>query len=147
MHLNTLKPAKGSKKSRKRLGRGIGSGFGKTAGKGHKGQIARSGGYHKLGFEGGQMPMQRRLPKFGFSSLKANTVQEIRLSQIIALNKDEITFNDLKKAGLLKFTTKSVKIIKDKKTGDIQRALTLRGLKVSSGVKVAILAASGRIEE
>lgn len=147
MHLNTLKPAVGSKQSRKRLGRGIGSGLGKTAGKGHKGQRARSGGFHKIGFEGGQMPMQRRLPKFGFYSMQANAIQEIRLSQLLALNKREISFSDLYELGLLKFTTKRVKVIKDKRVGGIQDPLILRGIKVSSGVKSAIEAAGGRVEE
>jgi len=147
MHLNTIKPAVGSKTSRKRLGRGTGSGLGKTCGKGHKGQTARSGGYHRVGFEGGQMPMQRRLPKFGFNSRTAFEMQEIRLSQIIALDLSEIDFHVLKEAGLVKFNVTRAKVIKDSRATEVPRAIVLRGLAVTAGVKTAIEAAKGRIEE
>lgn len=146
MHLNTLKPAAGSKQTKKRLGRGIGSGWGKTAGKGHKGQTARSGGYHKSGFEGGQMPIQRRLPKFGFNSLTAFSKQEIRLSQLLGLDKDEISLEDVRAAGFLKFNVKAAKVIKDKRAGEVKRALILRGMQVSAGVKEAIEKGGGRVE-
>lgn len=143
MHLNTLQPAPGSKNKSKRLGRGIGSGKGKTCGKGHKGQKARAGGYHKVGFEGGQMPLQRRVPKSGFRSKHALYRQEVYLS---ALDKIEATVIDLvalKDAGLIRANTKDVKIIG---SGEITRAVTIRGVPVTSGAKKAIEAAKGKIE-
>jgi large subunit ribosomal protein L15 len=143
MYLNTLKPAPGSKTPAKRLGRGIGSGKGKTCGKGHKGQKARSGGYHKVGFEGGQMPLQRRIPKSGFRSRQSLVRQEIRLSD---LNKVEITPIDLlalAQAGLIRSTTKIVKIIS---AGTIDRAVTIRGIPVTAGARTAIEAAGGTVE-
>ncbi|HCU05591.1 MAG: 50S ribosomal protein L15 [Gammaproteobacteria bacterium GWE2_42_36] len=146
MYLNELKPAAGSNKTFKRLGRGIGSGKGKTSGKGHKGQKARSGGIHKVGFEGGQMPLQRRLPKFGFHSLTAFLTQEIRLSQLAKLEVTEIDFDVLKKAKLLKYTTKKVKIMLDKNK-KIEKAIVVKGLKISAGAKAAIESAGGRVED
>jgi large subunit ribosomal protein L15 len=142
MHLNTLAPAVGSKKEPKRLGRGIGSGTGKTAGKGHKGQRARAGGYHKVGFEGGQMPMQRRLPKFGFISQKSLARQEVRLSELNALPVDEIDLVVLQQHGCI---TRNIKFVKIMLSGTIERAVTLRGLNVTEGAKKAIIAAGGQV--
>lgn len=144
MQLNTLQPAPGSKTKSKRLGRGIASGKGKTAGKGHKGQKARSGGYHKVGFEGGQMPLQRRLPKSGFRSRQALLREEIRLSDINKLEADVVDFGTLMQAGLIRFNTKDVKIIN---TGKIERAVTVKGLNVTAGARAAIEAAKGKVEE
>ncbi|OGT07618.1 MAG: 50S ribosomal protein L15 [Gammaproteobacteria bacterium GWF2_41_13] len=146
MYLNELKPAAGSNKTYKRLGRGIGSGKGKTAGKGHKGQKARSGGIHKVGFEGGQMPLQRRLPKFGFHSMTAFSIQEIRLSQLAKMVATEIDFDVLKREKLLKYTTKQVKVILDKNK-KIEKAIIVKGLKISAGAKAAIESAGGRVED
>lgn len=146
MYLNELKPAAGSNKTYKRLGRGIGSGKGKTAGKGHKGQKARSGGIHKVGFEGGQMPLQRRLPKFGFYSMTAFSIQEIRLSQLAKMVATEIDFDVLKREKLLKYTTKQVKVILDKNK-KIEKAIIVKGLKISAGAKAAIESAGGRVED
>lgn len=143
MKLNTLSPAAGSKKTRKRVGRGIGSGLGKTAGRGHKGQSSRSGGYHKVGFEGGQMPLQRRLPKRGFASRTARYNAEIRLYQIQVMKTDVINLEILKKEGLVGHAIRNVKIIN---TGEIERAVTISGLKVSAGAKTAIEAAGGKVE-
>ena len=142
MHLNTLAPAIGSKKAPKRLGRGIGSGTGKTAGKGHKGQKARSGGYHKVGFEGGQMPIQRRLSKFGFISLKALATQEIRLSELNSLPVNEIDFFVLQQHGLISSNVKFVKVML---SGEIDHAITVQGLRVTEGAKKAIIAAGGQV--
>jgi large subunit ribosomal protein L15 len=143
MKLNTLSPAEGSKKNRKRVGRGIGSGSGKTAGRGHKGQTSRSGGYHKVGFEGGQMPLQRRLPKRGFASRTARYNAEIRLYQVQVMNADVINLEALKSEGVVGHAIRSVKIIN---TGAIERAVTISGLKVSEGAKAAIEAAGGKVE-
>ncbi len=143
MYLNTLKPAPGAKKTSKRLGRGIGSGKGKTCGKGHKGQKARSGGYHKVGFEGGQMPLQRRLPKFGFKSRKGFCTQEVRLTEIVKLDASIVDFELLKASGILGKNIKYVKIIYD---GSIDSAIKLVGIKATKGAKEAILAAGGKIE-
>jgi large subunit ribosomal protein L15 len=143
MKLNTLSPAPGSKTAPKRLGRGIGSGTGKTAGKGHKGQKARAGGYHKVGFEGGQMPMARRLPKFGFISLKALARTEIRLSDIAKLDEKEIDFAVLKTQGLITSNTKFAKIIL---AGEIKRPVTVKGIDVTVGARKAIEAAGGKVE-
>jgi large subunit ribosomal protein L15 len=143
MQLNTLQPAPGSKKKSKRLGRGIGSGKGKTCGRGHKGQRARAGGYHKVGFEGGQMPLQRRIPKSGFRSQQSLHRQEVYLSE---LNHTESTVIDLAvliQEGIVRFDTKDVKIIA---SGEITRAVTIRGLAVTSGAKKAIEAAKGTVE-
>jgi large subunit ribosomal protein L15 len=143
MKLNTLSPAEGSKKDRKRVGRGIGSGDGKTAGRGHKGQKSRSGGYHKVGFEGGQMPLQRRLPKRGFASRTARYNAEVRLYQIQAMGNDVIDMESLKAAGVVARDAKKVKIIN---TGDIERAVTVKGVAVTAGARAAIEAAGGKVE-
>jgi len=143
MKLNTIKPAAGSTTARRRVGRGIGSGLGKTAGRGHKGQKARSGGFHKSGFEGGQMPLQRRLPKVGFHSRVNRDTRELRLYQINSAGLDVIDLVSLKEAGIVSSGTRSVKIIN---TGAIERAVTVRGLKVSAGAVKAIEAAGGKVE-
>jgi large subunit ribosomal protein L15 len=143
MKLNTLSPAEGSKKNRKRVGRGIGSTDGKTAGRGHKGQKARAGGFHKVGFEGGQMPLQRRLPKRGFASSTARYNAEVRLYHIAAMEADVIDIEALKKAGVIKHDANKVKVIN---TGEVGRAVTLRGLAVTKGAKAAIEAAGGKVE-
>jgi large subunit ribosomal protein L15 len=138
-----LSPAEGSKKNRKRAGRGIGSGLGKTAGRGHKGQKSRSGGFHKVGFEGGQMPLQRRLPKRGFASRTARYNDEIRLYQIEVMSADVIDLELLKSEGMVGHDTKKVKIIN---TGELNRAVTIKGLGVTKGAKAAIEAAGGKVE-
>lgn len=143
MKLNTLSPAAGSKKSRKRVGRGIGSGHGKTAGRGHKGQTSRSGGFHKVGFEGGQMPLQRRLPKRGFASRTARYNREIRLYQIQVMTADVIDLETLKSEGLVGHDTRKVKIIN---TGILERVVTIKGLGVTKGALAAIEAAGGKVE-
>ncbi len=143
MKLNTLSPAPGSKKSRKRVGRGIGSGLGKTAGRGHKGQTSRAGGFHKVGFEGGQMPLQRRLPKRGFTSRTARFNAEIRLYQVQVMKADVIDLEALKQEGVVGHAIRNVKIIN---TGAIERAVTVSGLKVSEGARAAIEAAGGKVE-
>jgi len=143
MKLNTISPAAGSKKNAKRVGRGIGSTDGKTAGRGHKGQKSRAGGYHKVGFEGGQMPLQRRLPKRGFASSKARYSAEVRLYHIAAMNEDVIDIETLKKAGIIKHDINKVKVIN---TGDVGRAVTLKGLAVTKGAQAAIEAAGGKVE-
>ena len=143
MKLNTISPAEGSKKDRKRVGRGIGSGHGKTAGRGHKGQKARSGGYHKVGFEGGQMPLQRRLPKRGFSSRTARYNAEIRLYQLQVMKADVIDMDLLKSESMVGHDTKKVKIIN---TGELTRAITIKGLAVTKGAQAAIEAAGGKVE-
>ena len=143
MKMNSLSPAEGSKKDRKRVGRGIGSGVGKTAGRGHKGQKSRSGGYHKVGFEGGQMPLQRRLPKRGFASRTARYNAEIRLYHIAAMDADVIDMETLRSAGLVNHDTRKVKIIN---TGSLERAVTVKGLNVSKGAQAAIEAAGGKVE-
>lgn len=143
MHLNTLHPAPGSKKKSKRLGRGIGSGKGKTCGRGHKGQKARAGGYHKVGFEGGQMPLQRRIPKSGFRSQQALYRQEVYLSDLNKLDEKTIDLKVLIDSGVVKFNTKDVKIIA---SGEIKRAVTIRGIPVSAGARKAIESAKGKVE-
>jgi large subunit ribosomal protein L15 len=143
MRLNTLSPAPGSKTSGKRLGRGIGSGLGKTGGRGHKGQKSRSGGSVKPGFEGGQMPLQRRLPKFGFTSRKSLVTDEVTLSEIAKVNGDVVSLETLKDAGLVKKGMLYVKVVK---SGEISRAVTVAGLKVTKGAEEAILAAGGKVE-
>ncbi|HAV74866.1 MAG: 50S ribosomal protein L15 [Limnobacter sp.] len=142
MELNTLAPAPGSKFNRKRVGRGIGSGWGKTAGRGHKGQKSRSGGFHKVGFEGGQMPMHRRLPKRGFSSRTAAFNAQIRLTDLDTLAVDTIDILTLKQAGLVPAQTLSVKVIL---AGEIKRAVVLNGIKATKGAAEAISAAGGTI--
>ena len=142
MQLNTLKPAEGSKKNRRRVGRGIGSGLGKTAGRGHKGQKSRSGGYHKVGFEGGQMPMQRRLPKRGFKSQQLQFNAEVTLTDIAALNAKEVDMLALKQAGLISNLAKRVKVVK---TGEIKAAVVLKNITATAGAKQAIEAAGGSL--
>jgi large subunit ribosomal protein L15 len=142
MQLNTIQPAEGSKKPRRRVGRGIGSGLGKTCGRGHKGQKSRSGGFHKVGFEGGQMPLQRRLPKRGFVSMSRGDVAEVRLSDLACLPVDEIDFLALKAAGLLTSSAKTAKVIK---TGTINKVIKLSGVLVTKGAKAAIEAAGGSV--
>ena len=146
MRLNTISPAKGSKQNTKRLGRGIGCGMGKTAGRGHKGQRARAGGYHKVGFEGGQMPLQRRIPKFGFVSRKALVKAEIRLSELNKLDGNNITVDlaFLKAANLVSASVKFAKVFA---SGEIKKSITLRGVSVTAGAKAAIIAAGGKVEE
>lgn len=140
--LNTLAPAAGSKTERRRVGRGIGSGFGKTGGRGHKGQKSRTGGFHKVGFEGGQMPLQRRLPKRGFTSLTRHLVAEVRLSELQALPIDEIDIQALKAAGIVGQSVRTAKVIK---TGEISRKVTLKGLNATAGARAAIEAAGGSL--
>jgi len=144
MFLNTLKPAAGSKPSAKRRGRGIGSGLGKTGGRGHKGQKSRSGGKPMIGFEGGQMPLQRRLPKVGFTSRLARVTDEIRLTELNALTADVIDIAVLKEANLI---AKSIKRVKIMDSGKVEKAVTLKGIGVTKGARAAIEAAGGKIEE
>jgi len=143
MKLNTIQPAEGSRSQRKRVGRGIGSGLGKTGGRGHKGQKSRSGGYHKVGFEGGQMPLQRRVPKVGFRSAVNRHTRELRLYQINALEAEVIDLEVLKKAGLVGSDTRKVRLIN---TGAIERAVTVRGIHVTAGAARTIEAAGGKVE-
>jgi len=142
MRLNTLKPAPGSKKSRLRVGRGIGSGSGKTAGRGHKGQKARSGGYHKVGFEGGQMPLQRRVPKRGFTSLSRDAVAEVRLSDLQKMKADKIDLAALKAEGIVHRGAAGAKIIL---AGELSRKLSVSGVGVTKGAKAAIESAGGSV--
>ncbi len=143
MYLNNLSPSSGSKKNKKRLGRGIGSGFGKTAGRGHKGQKSRSGSSINRGFEGGQMPLYRRLPKFGFKSRKKNNTAEVRLFQISELSTNIISLQTLKEQNIVNKNIKYVKIIL---SGEIKVPLILRGLRVTQGVRTAIENYGGKIE-
>lgn len=143
MYLNTLKPAPGSKPSAKRVGRGIGSGLGKTCGRGHKGQHARAGGFHKLGFEGGQTPLQRRLPKFGFTPLKAAPLQVLRIDALNTIKVDVVDLQVLKDCRLVPTWTKEIKFIA---TGKLEKAVTVKGLKFSKGAKALIEAAGGSVE-
>ncbi len=143
MFLNTIQSAEGSRKKRVRVGRGIGCTLGKTCGRGHKGQKARSGGFHKVGFEGGQMPLQRRLPKVGFKSLKSKYTAEVRLSEINNLSELQIDLNTLIDANIVPVFTKTVKIIQ---SGLINKSVVIRGLKVTSGARNSIEAAGGKIE-
>jgi len=142
MKLNDIKPAEGAKRSRRRVGRGIGSGLGKTAGRGHKGQKSRSGGFHKVGFEGGQMPLQRRLPKRGFTSLTGDDVVEVRLGALAGIEATDIDLGVLKAAGLVPMGAKGAKIIL---AGSIERAVTVTGVKVTKGAATAIAAAGGSV--
>ena len=144
MRLNTLSPAPGSKTAPKRLGRGIGSGLGKTSGKGHKGMKARAGGGVPAGFEGGQQPLQRRLPKFGFTSAMARDVAEIRLNELELANVDVVDLESLKKADVIKQSIKRARVIL---SGSITKAVTVKGLKVTKGAREAILAAGGKVED
>jgi large subunit ribosomal protein L15 len=143
MELNGIKPALGSKREKRRVGRGPGSGLGKTAGRGHKGQKARSGGFHKVGFEGGQMPLQRRLPKRGFVSPSKNDTAEVRLSELNTLETKEIDLLALKQAGIVPVRALSAKVML---SGKITRAVKIKDLRVSKGARAAIEAAGGSIE-
>lgn len=143
MRLNTIKPAAGSKKNPKRLGRGIGSGSGKTCGRGHKGQKSRSGGFHKVGFEGGQMPLHRRLPKRGFKALKSNFTESLRLGDINKLNVETINLSTLKENGLIRGLTRRVKVFA---SGGISKALKFEGVFVTKSVREAIEKVGGTVE-
>ncbi|MBN9206556.1 50S ribosomal protein L15 [Methylibium petroleiphilum] len=142
MELNTIKPASGAKHAKRRVGRGIGSGLGKTAGRGHKGQKSRAGGYHKVGFEGGQMPLQRRLPKRGFKSLTLKYNAEITLADLQVLAADEVDVPTLKQAGLIGERAKVVKVIK---SGELSKKVVLKGIGATAGAKAAIEAAGGSV--
>jgi len=142
MQLNTIKPAAGSKHAKRRVGRGIGSGLGKTAGRGHKGQSSRAGGYHKVGFEGGQMPLQRRLPKRGFKSALLKFNAEVTLGQLQLLGADEVDLLTLKQAGLVSQLIKNVKVIK---SGELSAKVVLKGIGATAGAKAAIEAAGGQV--
>jgi len=144
MRLNTLKPAPGSRTEKHRVGRGIGSGLGKTGGRGHKGQHARAGGYHKVGFEGGQMPLQRRLPKRGFRSMTAKDTAEVRLHDLAKLSAEVIDLAALKAANVVPIFAKKAKVIL---SGKLEKAVTLRGLALTKGARAAVLAAGGTIQE
>ncbi len=144
MNLNSLKPSKGSRPSRKRVGRGIGSGFGKTCGRGHKGQNSRAGSYHKTGFEGGQMPLQRRLPKVGFRSRKARDTAELRVHELTIASEDVVDIDALKNAKLVPFSTKKVKVIL---SGKIETAVKTKGLIFTPGARKAVESAGGTIED
>ena len=144
MKLNTIKPAVGEKSSRKRVGRGMGSGLGKTCGRGHNGQQSRSGGFTKIGFEGGQMPLQRRLPKVGFTSRISRTTSQVTLSQLDRLTETDINIDVLKQNNLV---TKNISRVKVILSGEIKRAVNLTGIKATKGAKAAIEAAKGTIKE
>lgn len=143
MKLNELSPTEGSVKARKRVGRGIGSGLGKTCGRGHKGQRSRSGGYHKVGFEGGQMPLQRRIPKFGFTSMKSRVRVKLRMSELRYVEGEEVTLQTLKDHNVIPVNTEIVKIYLH---GEVDRAYTIKGIAVSKGARAAIEAANGKVE-
>ena len=142
MELNAIKPADGSKKARRRVGRGIGSGLGKTAGRGHKGQKSRAGGFHKVGFEGGQMPLQRRLPKRGFKSASLKYAGEVTLADLQKLAVDEVDLVVLKQAGLVRQLIKTVKVVK---SGELTRKVQLKGIGATAAAKAAIEAAGGSL--
>lgn len=144
MELNTIKPGQGAKHVKRRVGRGIGSGLGKTAGRGHKGQKSRAGGFHKVGFEGGQMPLQRRLPKRGFKSLTAGKTVEIRLSDLNGLPVDEVDLLVLKQAGIVPVRADAAKLIV---SGKVERAVKLRGILATAGARAAVEAAGGSFVE
>jgi large subunit ribosomal protein L15 len=144
MRLNSIRPARGAKTAPKRLGRGIGSGLGKTSGRGHKGQHARAGGFHKVGFEGGQMPLQRRLPKFGFHSLHRAEVAEVRLHQLAKVAAEIVDLDALKAARIVSGQASRAKVIAK---GTLDKAVVLRGVAVSRGARAAIEAAGGRVED
>ena len=143
MYLNTIQSSEGSRKKSKRVGRGIGCTLGKTCGRGHKGQKSRSGGFHKVGFEGGQMPLQRRLPKVGFTSLKSKYSAEVRLNELNGLSVDVIDLKTLIDANIVPVFTKTAKIIQ---SGLLTKAVVIKGIKVTSGAKVSIEAAGGKVE-
>ncbi|MBH9554010.1 50S ribosomal protein L15 [Inhella gelatinilytica] len=142
MELNNIKPAAGAKHAKRRVGRGIGSGLGKTAGRGHKGQKSRAGGFHKVGFEGGQMPLQRRLPKRGFKSVALKFAAEVTLADLQRIGAEEIDLLILKAAGLVGELTKTVKVIK---SGELSRKVALKGIGATAGAKAAIEAAGGTV--
>jgi large subunit ribosomal protein L15 len=142
MRLNTIKAAAGARTSAKRVGRGIGSGLGKTCGRGQKGQKSRSGGFHKIGFEGGQMPLQRRLPKVGFTSRKSRVTEQVRLGELALVEGDTVDLAALKLAGVIKQNTLHAKVML---SGEINRAVNVRGIGVSKGARAAIEAAGGKI--
>jgi len=144
MRLNTIKPAAGSKSNAKRVGRGIGSGLGKTCGRGHKGQSSRSGGFHKVGFEGGQMPLQRRLPKVGFTSRISAKTAEVRLSELAKVEGDVIDLLSLKAANVVGQQILRAKIMA---SGSVERAVTVKGVSVTKGARAAIEAAGGKVED
>jgi large subunit ribosomal protein L15 len=144
MRLNTLKPQAGSKTAAKRVGRGIGSGFGKTCGRGHKGQKSRKGGYHKIGFEGGQMPLQRRLPKLGFNSRLSAVTAEIRLQELAKVDAEVVDMDALLAANLISKNIKRAKIID---SGKIEKAVSVKGLGMTKGARAAIEAAGGKVLE
>jgi len=144
MRLNEIKPHPDSNPDRKRVGRGTGSGLGKTAGRGHKGQKSRTGGFHKVGFEGGQMPLQRRLPKVGFRSYMAKVTAELRLNELERVQADVIDIDALRAANLISKSIKRAKVIA---SGEIKKAVTLKGIRVTKGARMAIEAAGGKIEE
>lgn len=143
MRLNELRPAEGAKRDAERVGRGIGSGVGKTGGRGHKGQKARSGGFHKVGFEGGQMPLQRRLPKFGFRSRLARETAKVRLHELRKVSGGVVDLASLKAAGVIPTTAKRARVFA---SGEIDRPLTIRGLRVTRGARTAIESAGGTVE-
>ena len=143
MRLNSLRPAQGERRSARRVGRGIGSGFGKTCGRGHKGQKSRSGGFHKVGFEGGQMPLQRRLPKFGFRSRCAKLTAEVRLHELVLADAAVVDIKALKEANLIPAHTQKVKVIL---SGEISEAVHTRGLNFTKGARAAVEKAGGKIE-
>ena len=144
MRLNTLKPGAGARSAAKRVGRGIGSGLGKTCGRGHKGQHSRAGGFHKVGFEGGQMPLQRRLPKVGFTSRKSRVTEEVRLSELALVEGGTVDLASLKAAGVIKQGTLYAKVMV---SGEIKTAVTVRGVGVTRGARAAIEAAGGKVED
>lgn len=144
MRLNNLKSVEGSRSGRKRVGRGIGSGYGKTCGRGHKGQRSRKGGYHKVGFEGGQMPLQRRLPKVGFRSRKSSTTAELRLHELATVSDDIVDINVLKEKKLIPARTERVKVIQ---SGKIEIAVKTKGLLFTPGARKAVEAAGGHVED
>src|SRR5665647_3825128 len=143
MQLNKIKPAEGSTHAKRRVGRGIGCGLGKTCGRGHKGQKSRSGGFHKVGFEGGQMPLQRRLPKIGFTSLKSKYSAEVRLSELNGLVADVIDLKVLIDANIVPAFTKTAKVIQ---SGAVDKAVSIKGIKVTAGARASIEAAGGKVE-
>jgi large subunit ribosomal protein L15 len=143
MYLNTIQASEGSRKKSKRVGRGIGCTLGKTCGRGHKGQKSRSGGFHKVGFEGGQMPLQRRLPKIGFTSLIKKYTAEVRLSELNSLNSDVIDLKVLIEANIVPIFTKKAKVIQ---SGILTKAVSIKGIKVTSGARLTIEAAGGKVE-
>ncbi|MDO9221371.1 MAG: 50S ribosomal protein L15 [Thiobacillus sp.] len=144
MELNNIKPADGAKKNKRRVGRGIGSGLGKTAGRGHKGQSSRSGGFHKVGFEGGQMPMHRRLPKRGFVSLTKADTAHVRVSELASMGADEIDLLVLKQSGVVKASVRAAKVYL---AGEISKPIKLRGIAVTKGARAAIEAAGGSVAD